>query len=86
MPVTKGNQLYRRILGIIERHMGQASTSFLDRQLNFISRTPDSMSADDLPALAEKVRSNSIMLVGRKRADEMYNKIIGIYNAKKDNS
>ena len=85
MPVTKGNQLYRRILGILERHLGQAAGSFLDRQLNFISRMPDNLSADDLPALAEKVRSNSIMLVGRMRADEMYNKIMGIYHAKKDN-
>lgn len=58
--------------------MGGIGPNFIDKQMRLLNIQPFDITKDDLMKLAWECRQNSTLLIGKKRADELYEELMAL--------
>jgi len=70
------NKVAKKVIGIAEWELGGIGPSFLQKQMERMGRDTDSLTLEDLPALAVEASKNCLLLVGKVRAENLRSAII----------
>ena len=73
------NLFYEKVYNILEPYFGDSTEKFLHRQIKYhLSKSPEMVNPLDKEALGKWCRISSALILSKRDAEEMYQKILSI--------
>jgi len=73
------NIFSRKVMKAAEKAMGGIGENFMRRQCERLNMDLDDLDREDLPQLATEVKANSVLIVGKARAQALHAELMKIF-------